>query len=93
MKDGSIVAGEKAAADAHPNGARPWRWENYVEKFDALTADTLPRTDRDQFLSAARRVASLTPSDMFILVPALPEGAVEVTGPTGAGIFDHGLPR
>jgi 2-methylcitrate dehydratase len=93
MKDGSIVAGEKAAADAHPNGARPWRWENYVEKFDALTADALPRADRDLFLSAVQRLPQLPPADLFALVPALPEGAVEVTRPTGAGIFDYGLER
>ena len=91
LKDGSVVAGEKAAADAHPNGAKPWRWEDYVGKFDTLTADTLPRADRDLFLSAAQRLAHLTPPDLFTLVPELPDGAVEPAQPTGRGIFDHGL--
>ena len=59
MKDGSIVAGEKAAADAHPNGARPWGWDDYVGKFEGLAADMMPEAERQAFLSAAKRVAEL----------------------------------
>src|SRR5262249_19740817 len=35
--DGRVIAGEKAVADAHPNGRAPWGWADYVEKFTGLT--------------------------------------------------------
>ena len=44
MKDGSVIAGEKAAADAHPNGARPWGWDDYVGKFDGSLTERMPET-------------------------------------------------
>jgi 2-methylcitrate dehydratase len=91
MQDGSVIAGEKAAADAHPNGARPWRWDDYVVKFDGLMADRLPRADRDAFLAAARDLAELTPDEIAALVPALPAGTVVPDRPTGDGIFDYGV--
>jgi len=90
MRDGTVIAAEKAAADAHPNGAHPWRWEDYVRKFDALTGSMLPGPDRNGFVSAARRIAELTPGELDRLVPALPAGAVAPVEPTGEGIFDHG---
>ena len=37
LKDSSIVAGERAVADAHPNGKAPWGWEQYLGKFTTLT--------------------------------------------------------
>ena len=59
MADGSTIAGEKAAADAHPNGARPWRWEDYVGKFDSLTEGMLPAAARE---SIPRRRGAASPT-------------------------------
>jgi 2-methylcitrate dehydratase len=89
MKDGSIVAGEKAAADAHPNGARPWRWPDYLGKFDALTVAKLPDETRALFLGAAKGVAELEPVDIATLVPTVLQGTVVPDVSTGEGIFDH----
>jgi 2-methylcitrate dehydratase len=92
MRDGTVVAGEKAAADAHPNGSKPWGWDDYVGKFDGLTADMLPRDDRAAFLAAAERVTKLAPPEISALVPVLPPGMVVPDRPTGEGIFDFGVP-
>jgi len=91
MKDGRVVSGERAVADAHPNGAHPWTWPDYVGKFDGLTRQMLDSAERDAFLSAAKDLASLSAGALDALVPALPEGTVTPSQPTGEGIFDHGL--
>ena len=90
MQDGSVVAGEKAAADAHPNGARPWGWDDYVGKFEGLAADMMPEAERQAFLSAAKQVAELRAGELDALVPVLATGLVVPDRPTGEGIFDHG---
>src|SRR5690606_3142493 len=91
MKDGRVITGERAVADAHPNGARPWTWPDYVGKFDGLTGEIIDSAERDAFLSAARDVANLPAGSLDALVPALPEGIVTPSRPTGEGIFDRGL--
>jgi len=91
MKDGRVITGERAVADAHPNGARPWTWPDYVGKFDGLTGEIIDSAERDAFLSAARDVANLPAGSLDALVPALPEGTVTPSRPTGEGIFDRGL--
>ena len=91
MKDGRVITGERAVADVHPNGARPWTWPDYVGKFDGLTGEIIDSAERDAFLSAARDVANLPAGSLDALVPALPEGTVTPSRPTGEGIFDRGL--
>jgi 2-methylcitrate dehydratase len=91
MRDGRVIADERAVADAHPNGKAPWGWDDYVGKFTALVEDRLPGADRERFLAAVRRVSELAPGDLDALVPALPAGTVQPSAPTGQGIFDHGL--
>ena len=90
FRDGRALAGEKAVADAHPNGRAPWGWADYVGKFDALTQDRLETAERDRFLDAARRLPELGPDGLAALVPALPPGRVQPAAPTGRGIFDYG---
>jgi 2-methylcitrate dehydratase len=83
-----VIAGEKTAADAHPNGARPWRWDDYVVKFEGLTQHLLPEDKRGAFVAAAKRVRHLAPKDLFALIPAMAAGRVHPDRPTGEGIFD-----
>jgi 2-methylcitrate dehydratase len=91
LEDGSVIAGERAVADAHPNGAHPWTWPDYVGKFETLTRDLLAPAARQAFCDAARAVASLRPGGLDVLLPVLPAGVVTPSAPTGQGIFDHGL--
>jgi 2-methylcitrate dehydratase len=90
LADGRIVAGELAVADAHPNGRRPWRWADYVGKFDRLAGDALVPTERNRFLAAIEALPRLAPAELDGLVPVLPAGAVVPSSPTGEGIFDYG---
>ncbi len=89
LKDGTTLSDEKPVADAHANGRAPWRWDDYVRKFETLAPAALDRDARDCFLDAALRASTLTPAEIVALLPALPAGAVEPDAPTGSGIFDH----
>ena len=91
LNDGTVVTGERAVADAHPNGAHPWTWPDYAGKFETLTADMLDATARQDFLAAARDHAKLAGTALDRLLPALPSGTVIPDRPTGQGIFDRGL--
>lgn len=91
LADGRTVVGERAVADAHPNGAHPWAWPDYAGKFETLTRDTLDGAERKDFLAAAKSFATLSTKALDGLIPALPAGAVIPSRPTGQGIFDRGL--
>lgn len=91
LADGTVIAGEKAVADAHPNGEKPWTWPDYAEKFAILSRDVLDASARDAFLAAARGHAGLSATALDALVPVLPAGTVVPDRPTGQGIFDRGL--
>jgi len=91
LKDGSVVSGERGVADAHPNGAHPWMWPAYAEKFTTLTSDTLGESERQDFLAAAKGFSSLAAGKLDLLLPTLPSDAVVPSRPTGQGIFDRGL--
>ncbi|MCH9050255.1 MAG: MmgE/PrpD family protein [Proteobacteria bacterium] len=91
LKDGETVTGELAVADAHPNGARPWRFDDYAGKFRALTAPLLPVEEAEAFIALARRLPELGAAELRRLNPALPAGTVTPDGADGKGIFDYGL--
>lgn len=93
LKDGRVIAGEKAVADAHPNGARPWRWADYVAKFRGLTADRLAPTAAARFLALAQGLDRLLPAELPGLTPAMPLGRVRPDRPTGEGLFDWPLKK
>ncbi|HTM76088.1 MAG TPA: MmgE/PrpD family protein, partial [Devosia sp.] len=91
LNDGRTIVGERAVADAHPNGAHAWTWPDYANKFAILTRDTLPEADRTAFLAAAKGFAQQGTGALDLLLPTLPADAVTPNRPTGQGIFDHGL--
>jgi 2-methylcitrate dehydratase len=91
LADGRIIAGEKAVADAHPNGRAPWAWPDYAQKFGTLAGDALGQDESARFLSLVRRLPDLPPDALLGLTPVLPAGAVLPAAPTGEGIFDRGL--
>ena len=88
LSDGRILAGEKAVADAHPNGRASWGWDDYVGKFARLTGDRLQPSESARFLAMARDLTALTPADLIDMNPRLPHGRVTPSAPTGQGIFD-----
>ena len=93
LADGRTIAGEKAVADAHPNGRAPWTWPDYVGKFESLAGAALGAEESRRFLALVRRLPDLPPDALLGLTPVLPAGAVTPSAPTGQGIFDHGLAK
>ncbi|MCC7273375.1 MAG: MmgE/PrpD family protein [Alphaproteobacteria bacterium] len=88
LRDGRTVVAERAVADAHPNGAAPWTWPDYVGKFRGLTAGAIDAAEAERFVALAERLPTLDAAGVRALNPVLPSGAVVPSRPTGAGIFD-----
>lgn len=60
MKDGSTITDQLAIANAHPNGARPFVREHYVQKFDTLTNELITSTERNRFIQLVENLENLT---------------------------------
>ncbi|HTY70161.1 MAG TPA: MmgE/PrpD family protein [Alphaproteobacteria bacterium] len=89
LKDGRVIAGEKAVADAHPNGRRPWTWPDYLRKFETLAGALVTTAEHERFPELVRRLPDMSPAELVGLTPVLPDGAVTPSAPTGQGIFDY----
>src|SRR5262249_31576098 len=89
LADGRTLAGEKAVADAHPNGRAPWAWPDYVGKFAALTGAAVGQAEADRFLTLVRRLPDVPPDALLGLTPVLPAGSVVPAEPMDPGIFDY----
>ncbi|WP_374443053.1 MmgE/PrpD family protein [Stella sp.] len=87
LDDGTAVEASRAVADAHPNGAAPWTWPDYVGKFRALTEGAIQPDEAERFVALAQRLPALTAAEVRRLNPVLPGGRVE-TPQRGRGIFD-----
>jgi len=85
--DGRVIADELEVADAHARGRAPFRRPKYVAKLDALVGDRLEPAERDRFLDAVGRLATLQPAELPALVPALPMGSVVRSERDARGIF------
>ena len=77
MKDGTIVEGEKAVANAHPFGDRPFARDNYINKFKTLTEGILDPVTSDQFLTLVQRLPELTAAELMQLNPVVPADGIE----------------
>ncbi|WP_291793154.1 MmgE/PrpD family protein [Brevibacterium sp.] len=60
FEDGSTLVDELAVADAHPNGARPFARENYIEKFRTLAEGIITEAEQNRFLDLAQNLSSLS---------------------------------
>ena len=85
MKDGTIIADEKAVANAHSLGATPWTRPDYIRKFETLTDGILDPGEARRFLDLAQRLPSLTANELLGLNVSLPAGRLETT--QAHGIF------
>jgi len=85
--DGSVLTDELAVANAHPNGARPFRRPDYVRKFLALTAGIVPPGEADRFLSLVERLALLDADGVRGLTLTCPAERVRIPDRATGGIF------
>jgi 2-methylcitrate dehydratase len=88
LDDGRIIEAEKRVADAHPAGARPWAWPDYVAKFESLSADCVGPRERDRFLGLAARLPALDAAEVRALLPVVTARARGSWPAVEGGIFD-----
>ena len=87
MKDGSTVEDELALADAHPAGVRPFKRENYIEKFSMLVDGLISMGEHDRFLDTVQRLPSLTPNELNGLHVTLDAKTLDFATRDDRGIF------
>lgn len=85
MEDGSTVTDELGVADAHPNGARPFKRANYIEKFRTLADGIVARDEQDRFLALVERLPMLTAGEVMALNFVVSPDQLGAEAP--AGIF------
>jgi len=74
MKDESIISNEIGVADAHPNGSRPFKREQYIEKFRNLTDQIITKKESERFLKVVQNLKHLKSSDLRLLnIEAIPK--------------------
>ena len=69
MKDGSIISEQINVADAHPNGRRPFKREQYIKKFKALTEGIISKEESMKFLRLVQNLKNLKSKDLKGLNP------------------------
>ncbi len=87
MNNGETIDDEIERADAHPAGARPFKRENYIAKFDTLTEKLISKEERDRFISVAERLKDLSGKEVMELTVEMPIDQVKSNKPDRVGIF------
>ena len=59
LNSGKKIIEELDRADAHPYGARPFKRQNYINKFLTLTKDILEKKESDRFLKTVQNLKNL----------------------------------
>jgi 2-methylcitrate dehydratase len=67
MKNGETIADELAVANAHTNGARPFKRPDYIRKFETLADGVASKVERDRFLELVQRLPRLRPTEVGAL--------------------------
>jgi 2-methylcitrate dehydratase len=84
MKDGSRLVDEMAVANAHPNGAKPFGREDYINKFRIMTDGIISAREANRFLADVQDLARIPAGELHLLNVALPAGTLAEGKP---GIF------
>ena len=85
LQDGSSLSETLAVADAHPNGAKPFKRKDYLCKFDTLTEGLITPEKRDRFVSLVERLPDLSAAEVRDLNPTLLPASL--THNSSPGIF------
>ena len=59
LNNGKKVIEQLDRADAHPYGTRPFKRQNYINKFLTLTDGTLDKKESDRFLKTVQNLKKL----------------------------------
>ena len=64
MKDGSKITEEICVADAHPNGKKPFKRKDYINKFETLTKYIIDEEESKRFLNDVQNLRNMTKSEL-----------------------------
>ena len=64
LKNGKKITEQQDRADAHPYGSRPFKRENYINKFLTLTKNILDKKESDRFLKTVQNLRKLKPGQL-----------------------------
>ena len=67
MKDGSRIKSKLNVADAHPNGNRPFKRIDYINKFKTLTENIIDYKESERFLNDVQSLRELGKSELHKL--------------------------
>ena len=67
LKNGKKITEEQGVADAHPYGLRPFKRENYINKFLTLTKNILSKKESDRFLRIVQNLKRLKSGNLHKL--------------------------
>ena len=87
MEDGSTIVDELGVADAHPNGARPFKRANYIEKFRTLAEGVIDPAEQDRFLDVAQRSPQLSAAELGQLNFTVSDEVLARTPQLSKGLF------
>ena len=88
LKNGRTVTDELALADAHPDGARPFKRADYIRKFLTLSEGVIPAPEQKRFIAAAESLTSLEAGALGALNFTVEADKLGAARPRG--IFDWG---
>ena len=64
IKNGKKISEQQDRADAHPYGSRPFKRQNYINKFLTLTENILSKKESDRFLRSVQNLKKLKPGHL-----------------------------
>jgi 2-methylcitrate dehydratase len=76
FKDGTKLVDELGVANAHPNGAKPFGRDDYINKFRILTEGIISAREANRFLEVVQDLAKLKAGELGELGVALPTGTL-----------------
>ena len=67
MKNGSTISEEINVADAHPAGKKPFKRQQYIEKFKNLTEGIISEKESKRFINLVQNLRKLNSNKLFEL--------------------------
>ena len=67
MKNGSKIKSKLGVANAHPNGNKPFKRSDYINKFKTLTKNIIDEKESDRFLNNVQSLRELGKSELHKL--------------------------
>lgn len=87
FENGDKLVDEKALADAHPAGARPFGRKEYINKFNILTEDMMDPREGERFLELVQNLEKLSPEELMQLNVQLDPKTLKNSERDQRGIF------